>query len=254
MNIAVVTGASSGMGKEFAIRVDKENLDEIWAIALDIEGLEKLKEKLKTKVKLFPMDLTNEESFDKINKTLEESKPNIKWLVNASGFGKFGRNTDIETKALTNMIDLNCKALVRLTQDCLKYMQEGAKIVQFGSVASFQPIPFISVYGATKAFVLSYSRSLNMELKPRKISVTCVCPFWTKTQFFKRAVDPKNAVVKKYIVMYDAGKVIDKAYKDAVKGKEISIYGVKARNQVRLVKLLPHKLVMKIWMKQQKLK
>ena len=254
MNIAVVTGASSGMGREFAKRIDKENLDEIWAIALDSEGLKELSKEVKTSVKLFPLDLTKEESFTEINNALEENKPNIKWLVNASGFGKFGRNTDIDTSALTNMIDLNCKALVKLTQDCLKYMKEGARIVQFGSVAAFQPIPFISVYGATKAFVLSYSRSLNVELKPRKISVSCICPFWTKTQFFKRAVDPKNAVVKKYICMYDAGKVIDKAYKDSLKRKEISIYGVKARNQVRLVKLLPHKLVMKIWTRQQKLK
>lgn|SRR5574344_11662 len=141
-----------------------------------------------------------------------------------------------------------------MTEMVIPYMNENAHIVEFGSIAGFQPVPYINVYSATKAFVVSYSRALNMELKPRKISVTCICPYWTKTQFFKRAVDLENQVVKKYVVMYDADKVIDKAMNDAENRKELSTYGFKAIFQRRLVKILPHKFVMKFWINQQKLK
>ncbi len=254
MNIGIVTGASSGMGKEFAKKLDAENLDEIWAIALEMEGLESLQSEMKTKIVPMALDLTKETSFNEIQNKLNTEKPNVLWLVNASGFGKFGRYSDIKTEAVLNMIDLNCRGLVNMTEIVLPFMPNNSKIAQFGSVAAFQPVPFINVYSATKAFILSYSRSLNVELKPRQISVTTICPFWTKTQFFKRAVNPDNQVVKKYVVMYDANKVIEKAYKDTKNGKEISIYGFIANAQTKLAKILPHKLVMKIWCNQQKLK
>lgn len=254
MNIAIITGASSGMGKEFAKKLDEENFDELWLVALNEEKLKQTASELKTKSKIFAYDLTLQENLQKITDALKEQKPNVKWLVNASGFGKFGRYDAIPLSESMNMIDLNCKALVYITETTLPYMNDGARIVQFGSIAGFQPVPYINVYSATKAFVVSYSRALNMELKKQKISVTCICPYWTKTQFFKRAVDLENQVVKKYVVMYDAQKVIDKAFADAKKRKELSTYGFKAVSQRRLVKFMPHKLVMKIWMHQQKLK
>ena len=131
-------------------------------------------------------------------------------------------------------------------------MPDGSRIAQFASIAGFQPVPYINVYAATKAFVISYSRALNIELKPRKISVTCICPFWTKTAFFDRAVNQQNKVITYYAVMYDANKVINKAFKDLLKRKEISIYGFIANAQAKLVKILPHKLVMRVWCNQQK--
>lgn len=258
MNIAVITGASSGMGRQFCEQLDTEGFDEIWGIGLGKEKMEEVKTNLKTKFRYFDMDLTVDKNLQIYKNALDEAKPNVKWLVNASGFGKFGRYDEIGVESNTNMIDLNCRALVYITETTLPYMSEGARIVQIASVAGFQPIPYIAVYGATKAFVVSYSRALNVELKSRKISVTCVCPFWTKTAFFDRAkkIDSKtsNQVVTNYIVMYQPEKVIKKAIKDAKKRKEMSIYGFVARSQVRLVKLLPTKLVMSTWMKQQNLK
>ena len=119
-------------------------------------------------------------------------------------------------------------------------------------MAAFQPIPYIDVYGASKAFVLSFSRALNSELELRKIQVLAVCPYWTKTKFFDRAVGEKQ-IVKKYIVMYEPEMIITQAWKDLEKGKDISIYGTVAKGQALLCKLLPHKLVMNIWKKQQDL-
>ena len=130
----------------------------------------------------------------------------------------------------------------------------GGQIINTGSVAAFQPIPYIGVYGATKALVVSYSRALNRELRPRGIRVTAVCPFWTKTEFFDRAVkEGAEPVVKKYVAMYRPEDVVARAWRDAKRGKDVSVYGFIARGQALLVKLLPHALVMDIWQKQQKL-
>lgn len=253
-HIAVITGASSGMGREFVRQLDGK-FDEIWGIALEKDGLEKVKEEIKTPFRVCAFDLTKDESFDEYTAMLKAEDVVIDLLVNASGFGKFGRYDEIDVHASANMVDLNCKALLKMTELSLPYMQKGSKIANISSVAGFQPIPYIATYGATKAFVISYSRALNQELKSRGISITTICPFWTKTAFFDRAkqTKAKGEVVSKYVVMYDPKKVIAKAIKDTYKGKEMSIYGFIARSQVRLVHLLPKKAVMNIWIKQQKL-
>ena len=253
-HIAVITGASSGMGREFVRQLDGQ-FEEIWGIALEKDALEQVKKETKTPFKALDFDLTKEESFEKYTELLKTEDVVVDWLVNASGFGKFGRFDEIDVNASANMVDLNCKALLKMTELTLPYMQKGGKIANTASVAGFQPIPYIATYGATKAFVISYSRALNQELKPFGISITTVCPFWTKTAFFDRALKTKakNEVVTKYVVMYQPEKVIAKAIKDTKKGKEMSIYGFVARSQVRLVNMLPKKAVMNIWIKQQKL-
>jgi len=255
-NIAIVTGASSGMGREFVRELDKEGLDEIWAIGLGKEQLDKIVLESKTKVVPFNLDLTEEESFVAIRNMLDSDKPNVTWLCVCAGFGKFGKWNEICINETTKMIDLNCKAYVQTTQYVLPYMTRGARIVEIASVAGFQPIPYINVYAATKAFVISYCRGLNDELKTDGISVTCVCPYWTKTNFFVPALatKAKREVVSKYEVMYDPVDVIAKAMKDAKARKEMSVYGSRARFNRFMVKVLPHKCVKKIWIKQQHLK
>lgn len=252
-NIAIITGASSGMGREFVRQLDGQ-YEEIWGIGLGQEALDRVKEETKTPFVGLDLDLTKQESFDIIVKMLEEEKPNVQFLANCSGFGKFGRYDEIDVKDSANMVDLNCKALLMMTEYVLPYMKEGGRIVEIASVAGFQPIPYMAVYGASKAFVVSYARAINQELKSRKIKVTCVCPFWTKTAFFDRAKETKakNEVVTYYAAMYKPEDVVKKAIKDSKKGKELSICGFIARSQVRLVSMLPKKLVMKVWCGQQK--
>ena len=102
--------------------------------------------------------------------------------------------------------------------------------------------------------MLSFSRALNRELKKRGIHVMALCPFWTKTAFFDRAVRKnEDAVVKKYVAMYDTSFIVDRAWKALSRGKDHVVPGFKAKAQVALVKLLPHSIVMSVWMKQQKL-
>ncbi len=250
--IAIVTGASSGMGREFVKKLDNEKLDEIWVIARRASRLEELKKETKTPLRVIPCDLTDENSIKNYVNLLECEKPEVKILVNCSGYGKFGHTDVVSVEDSLGMIDLNCKALVAVTQYTIPYMAENSHIVQLCSLSSFQPVPYLNVYASTKAFVLSYSRGLNAELKDRKIHVMAVCPGWVETEFFSRAETEQKDAVTYFNKIYKAKDVIDTAYKDMYKKKPVSIHGLRIKFQVLLVKLLPHSLVIKIWLKQQK--
>ena len=170
MNIAIVTGASSGMGREFVLQLsDYIDVDEIWVIARRADALESLKAEVSVPVRPIVLDLCEESSFADIENLLIAEKPNIKLLVNAAGFGKFGAYHKVSLTDETRMIDLNCKAPVLMTRLCIPYMEQGSHILQLDSLSAFQPVPYITTYGATKAFILSYSRAMNRELKSRGI-------------------------------------------------------------------------------------
>ncbi len=255
--IIVVSGASSGMGKEFLLQIlEKEpDINEIWAIARRKDRLEVLKKELSNKIIPLNLDLTDEKDLLKYKEKLAKEKPNIIILANCAGFGIFDHSENIDTNIKLNMIDLNVKAPVALIDYSLPYMKENSKIMNIASCAGFQPIPYINDYAATKSFLLSYSRALNQELKYKNIHVLAVTPYWTKTEFFDRAInESKKKVVINYNAMYEPKDVMKLAIKDLYNNKkDISCYGFVNRSQKLLTKLLPHKLVMKIWKNQQKL-
>lgn len=255
-NIAIITGASSGIGKEFFLSLNerKEGLDEIWVIARSADKLEALRTETDIPLRVIPLDLSSATATKELEQVLEAEKPSIQYLICASGFGRFNAIEDDSAEVLENMVDLNCRSIVGTTRAAFPYMAKGGTMILIASVAALQPIPYIATYGATKAFVLSYGRALNKELrKARGARCLCVCPFWTKTAFFDRAYAEKT-IVKKYVVMYKPEQIVKRAWKDLKKKKrDVSIHGVTARGQALLVKLLPHRLVMWIWMKQQKL-
>ena len=254
MRIAIVTGASSGMGREFVKQVSKkEKFDEIWVIARRKEALESLKKEVKAKIRPITLDLQNPESFETYKKLLAEEKPEVALLANIAGYGKFGKYDEISLEDCLGMIDLNCKALVAMSQLTIPYMKRGSKILQLDSLSAFQPVPYLNVYGSSKSFVLSYSRALNRELKTKGIRVMSVNPGWVKTEFFDHATKSSNDAITYFSVMYDAKDVIKTAIRDLYHTKkDVSIHGFQIKAQVLLVKLLPHKIVMEIWMRQQK--
>ncbi len=252
--IAVITGASSGMGRRFAETVDTfAAFDEVWVIARRADRLKELRASVPYPIRPVALDLTDRASFATYAALLESEKPQVGLLVNASGYGKFCAAMDAPLDVNLNMVDLNCQALMALCQLTVPYMPQGGRIINIASVAADQPIPYINVYAATKAFVQRYSRALNRELKSRGVGVTAVCPFWTKTEFFDRAVVAGDAVVKKYVAMYEPDQIVFRAWRDAKAGRDISRFGFIARGQSLLTKLVPHSLVMDIWMNQQKL-
>ena len=251
--IAVITGASSGMGRCFAETLAQfDAFDEVWAIARRADRLAQLRDAVPFPVRPLAMDLTKPENLSLYERLLQTENVSVGLLVNASGFGKFCATLDTPLPENRNMVDLNCQALQSMCQLTVPYMPTGSQIINIASVAAFQPIPYINVYAASKAFVLSYSRALNRELSG--VSVMAVCPFWTRTEFFGRAVEEgRDAVVKKYVAMYEPEQIVQRAWRDARHGRDVSRFGFVARLQADLAKLLPHRLVMDVWMRQQKL-
>lgn len=254
MNIAIVTGASSGMGKEFVLQLSRYvRVEEIWVIARREDALKALQSQVNVPVRPVVLDLLKQESFDAYANLLQEETPNVKLLVNAAGFGKFGSFENVSMEDDCRMIDLNCKALLMMTRLTLPYMERGSHILQLDSLSAFQPVPYITTYGATKAFVLSYCRAMNRELKDRGIRMMAMNPGWVKTEFFSHAFQTNHSEVQYFNRLYEAKDVVATGLKDLYKTKkDVSIHGFPVKFQVFLVKLVPHRFVMSIWLNQQK--
>ena len=254
MNIAIVTGASSGMGREFVLQLQEYvSVDEIWVIARRENALNELKNEVSVPVRPIALDLCDSGSFTAFQAMLEQEKPAVKLLVNAAGFGKFGDFLRVSPEDDCKMIDLNCKALVMMTRITLPYMASGSHILQLDSLSAFQPVPYITTYGATKAFVLSYSRSINRELKSKGIRVMAMNPGWVKTEFFNHAFQTNQSEVQYFDRLYEAKDVVKTGLRDLYKTKkDYSVHGLPVKIQVLLVKFVPHRFVMDIWLNQQK--
>ena len=252
MNIAIVTGASSGMGREFVVQLGNYcQVDEIWAIARREDALKTLQ--ASCPVRPICLDLCDDASFAQYSQLLAEQQPNVKLLVNAAGFGKFGTFQNIPLEEDLRMIDLNCKALVAMTRLTLPYMAPGSHILQLDSLSAFQPVPYLATYGATKSFVLSYSRAANRELKGSGIRMMAMNPGWVKTEFFNHALQTNGNQVQYYNHLWEAKDVVATGLKDLyTTNKEFSVHGGPIRRQVLLVKILPHRVVMNMWCNQQK--
>lgn len=250
MKIAVVTGASSGIGREIAIAIDKAYaFDEIWLIARREETLKEIGKSFRNPVRTLKLDLLKTEDYEAYKALLENEKPEISLLVNSAGCGVFGPFDKCDLKALMDSSDLNDKALMAFCHMSIPYMTKGSGIINVGSNSSWQPVPYQTVYGASKAYVLSFSRALGRELRPRGIHVMCVCPGWIKTEFQAKA--GHDDYIKYVDRWYEASEVAEQTVKDYKKKKKVSILGAPVRNQVRLVKFLPVDIVMNIWCKQQ---
>lgn len=248
MKIAIVTGASSGMGREFITQIADRfsGIEEIWVVARRKERLQELVGKVPLRLRLFAIDLTDQGDLMELQIALEEEHPDVKWLINAAGYGKIGPVGSVSLKDETGMVDLNCTALCAVTHLVLPYLSGNSRVIQFASSAAFLPQPDFAIYAATKSFVLSYSRALNEELKPRGIYVTAVCPGPVKTEFFDIAETTGEVAVYKRLVMADPKRVVKKAIRDSMMGRPVSIYGITMNAFHLLCKFLPHGMILRI--------
>lgn len=244
MKIGIVTGASSGMGREAVVQLAGQfAFDEIWVIARRRERLLELSGQVKTPLRLFPLDLTQEEDLAFFEEALKESAPEVKFLVNAAGYGKIGPVGSLAREEETGMIRLNCQALCALTHMVLPYMPHNSRILMFASAAAFAPQPDFAVYAATKAFVLSYSRALGAELAPRDIAVTAVCPGPVKTEFFDIAETTGEIPLYKLLVMANPRRVAAKAIRDSIAKRPVSVYGLSMKAFRLLARLVPNRVI-----------
>lgn len=246
MRIAVVTGASSGMGREFVrqLFLDYPWLDEIWAIARREEELIKLQQEVCPKLRIIPMDITKTENIRHLRSLLKEHKPFVKYLVNAAGYGVHRSVEVTDLKDCRRMIDLNCRALTEVTRAVLPYCRQKSHIVMLSSAAAFLPQPEFAVYAASKSYVLSFSRALARELRGY-VDVTIVCPGPVDTEFLENIGGRKRmpSYKRRFIARPDA--VVNQAILDAAKRKELSIYGFSMKSLFILCKIFPHRVILK---------
>lgn len=241
-NIVIITGASSGLGQEFAIQLDGilHKTDEIWLIARRKERMEELSKLLSIPVKVIAMDVADKNDMRAFRETLRKENAAVRILVNSAGFGLIGAFAALDIDEQLFMLDVNCKALTEMTYCCIPYMQKNSRIIQLASSAGFLPQKNFAVYAATKSYVLSFSRALREELRVKKIWVTAVCPGPVETAFFDTAEKNGATLAIKKLTMVGVQRVVKKALMDSCDKKAVSVcsYPIKAFRV--LAKILPH--------------
>ena len=248
MSIAIITGASSGIGKEFAKQLkQKLGVNDFWFIARRIEKMESLRNELSVNAKIISADLTKKEGIEAVRAALEEEKPLVKYLINAAGFGKFGAFDEVPEEDVEKMIDLNAKALVLITHITIPYMERGGRIVELGSGSCFTPLPYFNTYAASKAFVLHYTKSLNYEVKKYGLRATCFCPGWVETEFLGIAESEKVTMPKSTKPLLKVDKVVSKCIKAMVKGRKMCVTNWYTKLQHVLFKIMPDCILSRLW-------
>lgn len=246
--IALITGASSGFGSLFASKLSDtfECIDEYWLVARREEKLKEVAKTVKKTVKILPYDLTDESTIKEIVDELYQSHVQVKMLINCAGFGIYGDFLASNVNAVSGMIDLNCKALTLLTKEVIPFMCYNSRIINVASSAAFLPQKNFAVYAASKSYVLSFTRALNTEVKDLDIYCTAVCPGPADTNFFNIALENETDIpFYKELFMSDASKVVDKAIKDSITKRPVSVYSIPMKTLRIIGKVVPHSLALR---------
>ncbi|WP_032122207.1 SDR family NAD(P)-dependent oxidoreductase [Clostridium amazonitimonense] len=248
----LITGATYGIGYELA-SVFAKNGHNLYLVSRSLERLEHIKttfeKEYRVKIAICALDLSLEKSVEELYDNIKREDIVIENIVNNAGFGSFGTFHEVDKHKDLNMIDLNVRSLTHILKLFVPELikNSGGGIMNVASTAAFQSGPLMSVYYATKAYVLSLSRALKIELKPYNIKVVTLCPGPTDTNFQSLAQVKKAEIAKKS--MMNAKEVAVEAYKGFLKGKEVIIPGFKNKFLVYSSYLLPRKLIHHIILK-----
>lgn len=249
MTTALVTGASSGIGETFARQLARKKIDLI-LVARSQDKLEQLATELgnQYQIKTTPIiqDLSNNSSGQQVFDQVQAQNLSVDLLINNAGFGDYGAFSDRPLNKQMNMIQLNIAAVVELTGLFLPPMQQkgSGAIVNVASIASFQPIPYMSVYAATKAFVLSFSEALWAENKDKGVKVLVSCPGPTESKFYDLAEFPDSGTGMNGMNMTSTDQVVTETLNALERGQATVVPGSFA-NQVivNLPRLFPRELL-----------
>lgn len=250
MTVAIITGASSGIGAEFAKHYAKR-VDELWLVARRKERMIELGDSLGVKYRVISADLCKKEGINAIRQALESEKPKVKYLVNAAGFGDFGGFDEIDESKVEMMIDLNVKATVLITHMVVPYMERGGRIIEFGSGSCFTPLPYFNTYSSGKVFVLHYTKSLNHEIKKYGVRATCFCPGWVHTEFLGKATAkegvtrPRDNAMKPLL---SCEKVVAGCVRASDKGRTMYVTNWYTKLQHVLFKIVPDPILTHMWL------
>jgi len=249
MKIAVITGASAGLGVEYAKAVDKArpDIEEIWLIARRQDKLMEVAKCLSKPVRVLSFDITDDHGVNDYVNQLKTENADVKLLINNAGFGKLGLFYELSKEDNAGMIRLNCEALTVMSNVTLPFMNEGAEIINTCSIASFAPNSRMAVYSSTKAFVMSFSRALRAELKERKINVLAVCPGPMETEFFGVAgIEKGTSHTFDTLPRDNPKKVAENSLKASKKGEAVYADHIFYKFYRVVAKILPTSLVMKM--------
>jgi hypothetical protein len=247
---ALITGASSGFGVEFAKSFAKDGYDLV-LVARRLDRLNSLAKELRDKYKVniivFGKDLNKMEEVQSVYDTLLKDKVHIDFLVNNAGLGDFGNFHESEWIKDEQMLDVNIKALTKLTYLFVKPMVETGfgKILNVASTAAFQPGPLLAVYFATKAYVLSFSEAVSNELKGTGVTMTILCPGASESEFLSVAKLEDSMLFKRKRVP-TSKEVVDFGYKEMMKGRMTVIHGFSNKMGAFASRFVPRKTILKI--------
>lgn len=240
---AVVTGASSGIGLAIAKRLAQDGYDLV-LVGRDADRLDAAADAvaaLGRRVAIRQVDLSDPYALEDFAGDLTAHVPDV--LVNNAGFGAYGRFAEIDPGLSLNMIDTNVSALARLTAAVLPGMlaRGSGRVLNVASTGAFAPLPFSAVYGATKAFVLSFSEAVAEELKGSPVTITVLCPGPTATRFFKRAGWDGTRLLKGPVA--SAEVVADCGVRAMAAGRGLAVVGVLNGLMTFAIRLAPRRLV-----------
>jgi len=239
MGIAIITGASSGLGAEFCRALDTRGLDCIWMIARREDALQELSSELRTPSRVLKADLSSHQDFDRLIDTIRSEKPVIDFLVNCAGLGRFGKPWTTAREEVRAMIEVNVLALVEITDTCIPFMLRGSSIIEVCSLSAYLPLEELNVYSASKSFVRSYTQALRKETRDRGISVLEVSPGWIKTGFIEKSIASEDIPAKVFRHAVTKENVVAKAMKDLERNRKISVCGSFNRMQMLVCRHLP---------------
>ncbi|MBQ9841558.1 MAG: SDR family NAD(P)-dependent oxidoreductase [Clostridia bacterium] len=246
MSIAILTGASAGLGQSFfkSLIARYPDLDGIWLIARRKERLEQMAADSPVPVTVLPLDLVDPASYDALGDKLKAEGAQVKILINNAGLGELDNVADSTWPVQSRMVDLNCRALTAVTTVVLPYMERGSFIINVCSIASFCPNTRMTVYSSTKAYVMSFTKGLREELKPLGINALAVCPGPMNTEFLDVANITERSKMFKTLPYSDPDAVADKAMVKAARGRCVYTHLLLFKFYRVLAKLLPHNIMM----------
>ncbi|UII57737.1 SDR family oxidoreductase [Cytobacillus spongiae] len=242
----LITGASGGIGEQFAEKFAREGYD-IIASARSYDKLILLKNRLEKtyhiKVHIFAKDLSIADEIDALYEDIQSMNIRVDVLINNAGFGLYGEFLETDLSQELNMIDLNIRSLTHLTKLVLRDMvkhNEG-KILNVASTAAFQPGPLMAVYYATKAYVLSFTEAINNELNNTNITVSALCPGPTATGFSDRADLAQSKLFQAGVM--DVETVVNIGYEQLFNKQTVIIPGFKNKLLANSIRFVPRKIV-----------
>jgi len=257
MKVALITGASGGIGLELAHVMAKEKHNLV-LVARSIDKLNELADELiqthGIKVKTYKADLSNAKEIENLYQQTQNDDIEVSYLINNAGFGEYGNFIENDWEKLNSMMQLNIVSLVHLTNLYSKNMVSSkfGKIMNVASTAAFQPLPYFAVYAATKSFVLSFSEAIASELKSHGITVTALCPGLTETGFVETAsLENTKFLDKAKSSMATAEEVAEYGYEAMMKGKTVAVHGMVNSIMAQSSRFLPRDLVTTIVKKMQ---